>query len=220
MRQAIGALAMAVLLAMAPAGCIKTDHEGNLSIKPLKPTVDDLTAMALDVNDADRRRQGIVGLSQHPRGMDENILKVYAIVASNKNEDPTVRATALNVLGRAGNAKYVKVLLDALEEPRASLRWDAAAALDNVKDLQAVGPLKTHAQADTSMDVRAACVKALRHYKQQDVLSVLARCLGDGQFAVRRQAHASLVALTGTDAGYEPRDWTATIRAATTQPAR
>ena len=65
---------------------------------------------------------------------------------------------------------------------------------------------------------RACCAKALRHYGDDASRKALLACLTDKDFTVRYQAHASLVALTGRDAGWEPEDWAKA--APVTQPTR
>ena len=55
--------------------------------------------------------------------------------------------------------------------------------------------------------MRANACRALRHFPDVVTARVLADCLADKEFSVRFQAHRSLVAITGMDLGYEPRDW-------------
>jgi HEAT repeat protein len=221
--QASGLMMVIVFFA---SGCrVQKEADGSLKFKSLDFSVTELITMALDPDDADKRRAGISGLSQHPWGLKETVqvtgdkgkpktvevLKVYHLVASNPHEDPTVRAVAVNALGRAGNAKYLSTVLACLEEESTPLRWDAAVALDRVIGPQAVKPLMDHALRDPSMDVRTACAKALRHYQQQAVLETLCQVLVDREFSVRFQAHAALVELTGKDAQYDVDDWRSAI---------
>jgi hypothetical protein len=219
----------------ALVGCrVQKEDDGTLRFKSLEISVSELIAMALDPDDADKRRQGIMGLSQHPWGLKETVrvtddkgktkdvevLKVYHLIASMPHEDPTVRGVAVNALGRAGNAKYITTVLACLDDDSLPLRWDSAIALDHVVGPQAIKPLEDHALRDPSVDVRSACAKALRHYKQQSVVESLCQCLNDQQFSVRFQAHASLVETTGRDLDYDADEWRMAItrNPLTTQP--
>ncbi len=216
-----------LLLAAILPGCrVQKDPDGSLKFKPLEKSIGELITMALDPDDADKRREGIVGLSQHPWGLretvsvtgkdgkqkDVEVLKVYHLIASNTHEDPTVRAVAVNALGRAGNPKYVNTVVACLGDESLPVRWDAAVALDRVVGPPAAKPLEDHAMRDPSVDVRAACAKALRHYPQKSIMESLCRCLLDRDFSVRFQAHASLVEVTGKDRGYDSDDWFAAVQ--------
>ena len=103
-------------------------------------------------------------------------------------------------------------LAQALGDPEAMVRWDAAVALDRVIGEPAAAPLIDHVIHDPSVDVRTSCAKALRHYLRQDVTLALANALSDETFGVRHEAHASLVEMTGTDLGYDVANWRAVIQ--------
>ncbi len=229
----ISAMLVVVITIFAPGFRVQKQDDGSLKFKSLQTSVNELVAMALDPDDADKRRAGIMGLSEQPWGLQETVqatdekgkpktvevLKLYQLIATT-DKDPTVRGVALNALGRAGNAKYIATVLACLEEDSISLRWESAMALDRVIGPQAIQPLVDHALRDPSMDVRSACAKALRHYRQQSVAESLCRILNDQEFSVRFQAHASLVELTGRDMEYDADAWrTAMARyPLTTQP--
>ena len=172
------------------------------------PSAPELVAMTFDMEDADRRRKGIVELSGHSWGLEEPYLKAYATLLKHDTE-PCVRSGAARALGKAGPAaeKYVQQLAAALGDKSAMVRCDAAVALDTVIGEEAVGPLRKRAVSDESPDVRRCCAKALRHYRTEAVRETLLRCLKDRAFSVRYQARGSLAALTGRDMGYEPIDW-------------
>ncbi len=198
--------AMLAILSIGLGGCVK-DKEGRLMLKPLRPSTQDLIAMALDPTDADKRREGIVGLSQHPRGLEEKILRVYEIVALNLGEDPTVRCVAIGALGRARNSKYIKPIIICLGDADSAIRWESAIALDNVVGPEAAEPLRKHALNDPSVDVRSCAAKALRHYADREVIGTLARCMSDQDYSVRYEAHAALVEITKQDKGFDTQAW-------------
>ena len=218
------AFVIAAMVVSVPVGCNK-EPDGSLMLRPSMASTNDLIKMALDPDDADKRREGIVGLSQHPRGLEEKILRVYEVVATNFTEDPTVRCVAIGALGRAGNAKYINVLVMGLGDSNVTIRWESAIGLDNVIGQEAVEPLRKHAINDLSVDVRACSAKALRHYKNRDIASTLARCMSDREFTVRHQAHAALVEISKQDKGFDAQAWEDIVREMpetqpTTQPQK
>jgi len=165
-----------------------------------------LVAMAQDTQDADRRRVAIVKISEKKWGLNEPYLSWYA----NRlqiDRDPTVRCAAARALAKAVAVKYLPILVGALNDRSADVRWDAAVALEKVRGEAAIDPLRKAAAEDKSPDVRAAAAKALRYYPQTKVVRTLVYCLSDDSFEVRHWAHESLTAMMGKDLGVEPADW-------------
>lgn len=202
----INTMALLVLAAVGPAiaGCGAAMDAVRGMFGP-SPT--ELVAMAFDPSDPDRRREGISMLADHSWGLDETYCKRYVQLLN--DEDDGVRSAAVLALGKTGDPKYLPPIIAMLEDRIAMVRWDAAVALDNVHGPAAIGPLQSHATADSNADVRAACAKALGYYRDnKEVLQTLIACLDDYQFGVRYSAHASLVALTGRDLGYDVSRWT------------
>ena len=198
-----------LLLAGLVCGCPKGGEDVTLDAMKKKmygPTPTELVAMAFDPNDPDRRREGIAQLSGKGWGLQEPYLKGYATVLENDGSPP-VRSAAVTALGMAGDVKYLANIVMALSDSSASVRWDAATALDKVTGDAAMDPLQRHAVDDPSSDVRMCCARALRHYRAMEVIKTLVRCMGDEAFAVKYAAHASLVELTGMDPGKNAEDW-------------
>jgi len=177
----------------------------------------ELSAMAFDPNDADRRRMGVEMLSRKSWGLKEPYLKGYATLLKSDPE-PLVRGVAVRALGKAGDAKYLDDIVNALSDESAMVRGDAAVALDNVLGTPAIEPLRKRAMEDASPDVRAQCAKALRHYYTKEVIKTLLGCLSDPAFVVRYEAHASLVRLAKTDMGYDPQPWGEALLGRSTPP--
>ena len=175
--------------------------------------------MAFDPNDADRRRKGIELLSKKDWGLAEPYLKGYAMLLKT-DKDPSVRSVAVRALGKAVATKYLPNVIKAMEDESVTVRWDAVAAFDSIvisspfsaDSITALDPLRKHAVSDESVDVRAACAKALRHFHEVPTIRTLKKCLLDEDFSVRYQAHASLVEITGLDLGYVPRNWPEDLR--------
>jgi len=209
-------LAACVLLAACLGGCGKSgdvdsgsgkDWTLNALLKKLSGrSPSQSVAMAFDPNDADRRREGIVALSKKDWGLKEPYLKGYAAILRT-DEDPLVRAAAVRALGKAADPNYVGDVSRALFDRVTFVRQDAAGALDKLIGETAIEPLRDRAAGDADQDVRAYCARALRHYRRDDVVQTLAKCLVDKAFSVRHEAHASLVALAGRDLGYDPQAW-------------
>jgi len=179
------------------------------------PAAQDLVTDAIGNPDPDVRREAVIKLSSNNWGLREPYLKGYAWIVESeivkrRNRNPTLICAAVGALGRAGDAKYLPVLVLALSDPSPQVRWDAAVALDNVTGDKAVEPLRNASLADTSVDVREAVCRAMRHYKRQDVVDTLIHCLGDREFAVRYRAHQTLVALCRRDFGPNETDWVGT----------
>ena len=210
-------LAACVLLAAVLGGCgPKSDDVGsgsnsdwtlNALLKKLSGrSPGQNVAMAFDPNVADRRREGIVALSKKDWGLKEPYLKGYAAILRT-DEDPLVRVAAVRALGRAGDPNYVGDVSRSLFDRVTFVRQDGAAALDSLIGDVAVEPLRNRAAGDADQDVRSNCARALRHYRRDDVVQTLAKCLSDKAFSVRHEAHASLVALAGRDLGHDPQVW-------------
>ncbi len=185
-----------------------------------KPSPQEQVEMVYASKDPDVRREGIALLSSNSWGLKEIYLKKYAEILRT-DKDASVRGVAVRALGRSGNNKFLDDVVAAMSDESDSVRWDAAVALDRLVGPAAVGPLRICAVRDPSADVRAACARALRNYPEEPVRRTLAACLRDKAFAVRYQAHASLVRITGRDMGYEPENWSgvAGAKAPTTRPA-
>ena len=170
------------------------------------PSGPKLVEMIVDETDADRRRKGISELAEHDWGLRDPYLKYFALRLRHDRE-PSVRSIAARALGKAGDPRYLHHLILALKDRAPAVRWDVAVALQKVIGEQAIDPLRVSAIEDPSMDVRIACVRALRLYHRPRVLATLVQCLNDETFDVRFQAHSMLVEMTGKDMGYDYEDW-------------
>jgi hypothetical protein len=175
-----------------------------------------------DTVDPDTRRKAIITLSSHEWGLTETYLNGYDVILRAEMRKPpdqrelALMSAAIGALGRGGNPKYIPVLLPALKDAVSpQVRWDAAIALDNVIGIgdKAIAQLcnSSEADAETSVDVRVACCRAMRHYRHQDVVDTLiGRLRSHEEFAVRYRAHETLVELCGRDFGPDYTDWVGT----------
>ncbi|MCD4825823.1 MAG: HEAT repeat domain-containing protein [Phycisphaerae bacterium] len=173
-----------------------------------KDTPEEQAAGAFNEKDPDVRRTAIEQLSHKRWALRDPYLKRFSVLAQQKHEpDPSVRAVAVRVLGKAGDRKYMPQMIMALRDESPVVRWDAATVLNRLPDKDAVVLLQKLAIQDKSLDVRAAAARALRHYRTDSVYRTLLRTLDDDDFTVRAAGHKSLVFQTGHDKGYDPQNW-------------
>ncbi len=209
MRPLAGTLLVAlVFLAACGGGC--NNGKPFTMERLFGPPPAKMIAMAFDVEDPDKRREGILALSKRKWGLREPHLKGYARILRS-DHDATVRCAAVRALGKAGNVKYLDEVIQTLDDDSAAVRWDAALALADVRGPSAEEPLIQCALNDLSPDVRSACAQTLSHYQSREVIQTLVKCMDDQSIPVQFSAHASLVEIVGIDMGMESRDWRAVV---------
>jgi hypothetical protein len=169
------------------------------------PTPAEAVRLSVDEADADERRRGISLLASSYFGGEPEYVELYRLIAT--DPDPTVRAACIKALGLHGSVEDVPRLIEALGDADASVRWEAAKALQKIHDPQAVRPLIEAMQQDPDSDVRMASAIALGQYPQPGVFTALVGALSDRAFGVVDSARTSLVLLTGQDFGYNGRAW-------------
>lgn len=202
-------LAVAAVLTTALGGCNVQEtgkNVGDFFANLFRDEKPDLWRQSIDQNDPAGQRRAIREMSTHRWGQVEPYLKAYATFAK-MDTDELVRAEAISALGRARSEAYAHVIIAGLSDPSPKVRLAAAKVLEDLPDPNAAQPLAEAAMSDESADVRATSAWALRHYEQPAVVRALVQCLDDNEFAVRYQAHRSLVLLSGQDLGYEKWDW-------------
>lgn len=163
---------------------------------------------ALDPTNPDVQRAGILHLCDFDHFRQGTAIVLYAHEAQ-VTRDYTVRAAALRALNRCRAKGYTSLFLKNLTDDQVLVRLEAADALGNIPDPQAIKPLIDHANSDLSPDVRIACTEALRNYPRSDVLVALVELLDNRDFSVVWQARQSLELLTGMDCRYDARAWRA-----------
>jgi hypothetical protein len=159
----------------------------------------------------DDRREGIVFLADHDYGRRPPYTDRYKQIAQ-MDPDYTVRASAVRSLNRARDASATPIFIGALNDKSDLVRLEAAKALANIPDPQAIGPLQQKlSDMNENKDVRIAAAHALRHYKNPNVERALIAALPAREFAIAWQARQSLIAMTGADFRYDPAAWTAQL---------
>jgi len=161
-----------------------------------------------DTKSPDNQREGMLRLDDFPFARRGIYIKGYAILARSGG-DFTVRAAGIRALNRCRAQGYTLLFLEALSDDQPLIRLEAADALANIPDPQAVPLLIVHmgADAEPSQDVRIACAEALRNFHTAEAMHALVDVLNDDDFGVSWQARQSLELLTGQDFRYDPKAW-------------
>jgi hypothetical protein len=96
----------------------------------------------------------------------------------------------------------------ALSESEWLVRLEAAKALVNLPDPDAVRPLlDILGNENEQLDVRIAAADALQHYRSLEVGRMLVGALQERSFGIAWQARRSLIAMTRHDLGYDQGQW-------------
>jgi hypothetical protein len=155
----------------------------------------------------DERREGINQLVDHDYGKRPPYTTRYKQIAQT-DTDFTVRAAAIRALNRAREKSATGIFIKALQDANESVRLEAAKALANVPDANAVAPLtKIVANNSENKDLRIAAADALKRYRDLGAARALVNALEGKDFGVAWQARHSLVTLTGKDLHYDTGAW-------------
>jgi len=161
----------------------------------------------LDVDDPDHRRHGTLRLAEEAyarNGIHERDL--WADLARH-DKDYTVRAAGIRALNWSRDSNRGTIYINALSDGEPLVRVEAAKALANAPNAEAVQTLIVHLQRDVSDDVRIACADALRCYKTEEVARTLITVLTDTNFGIAWQARQSLRLMTAHDFHYNQQAW-------------
>lgn len=159
-----------------------------------------------DAKSADTRREGMMELVQNRFARKDPYTKRYGQIAQSDREY-LVRAAAIRALNYSRNRQRMDLFIAALDDPQPIVRLEAAKALANLPDEQAIPKLIAHLQKEDDKDIRIACADALRNYRNLDVGRTLVAAIVDRDFGVAWQAHESLVLMTGRDFRYDESAW-------------
>jgi HEAT repeat protein len=155
----------------------------------------------------DERRIGINRLSALSFGRQPPYTTRYEQIAQS-DPDWLVRSTAIRALNRSRWSPATPIFIKALDDANAHVRLEAAKALGNVPDSNAIPSLLRLVNDTTEdRDVRIASADALKNFKTVEVARTLANQLGGREFAVAWQSHRSLEVLTGRDLHYDEVAW-------------
>jgi hypothetical protein len=177
--------------------------------------------MMEDDQSSDHRREGILRLvADYDFARAEPYTKRYWQIAQG-DRDVLVRAAAVRALNRSRDASVTPIAIRSLDDNSPLVRLEAAKALANIPDDNAIPALTRHlaAQQDVrgeggrtesvpeNRDVRVACADALRNFPTKDVARTLVDALREREFEVSWQARKSLILMTGHDFKYDQAKW-------------
>lgn len=202
--------AIVALLASLLGGCDSIGEGLDSIASSLTPTTPGEAArLALDQNDPDKRREGIVLLSNAHFGGDPVYVELYREY-TRFDADPMVRAVAIAALARFGEPADALYIAPHLDDETMQVRWEAAKGLQRLHNPEVVPALVTTLSDDGEhADVRSAAAIALGQYPQDTVFQVLVLALDTRELSINLAAQHSLRTLTGQDLGLDARDWLA-----------
>ena len=111
-----------------------------------------------------------------------------------------------DVIGQAGTAEEVDQFVKDLQNESWQIRWDAAAALGEVKDPRAIDALNKALQDENSY-VRMTAARSLGMIEDPRVIAPLIQALKDDSHGVKKNAVLSLKIRTGQDFGKDYEAW-------------
>jgi uncharacterized protein YceK len=160
-----------------------------------------------DKSSPDNQREGMLRLTDFEFARHGIYPQEYATEAQNGG-DYTVRAAGLRALNRCRARGHTLLFEEAMTDGQDLIRLEAAEALGNIPDPEAIGTLVVHlGNVEPSVDVRIACAEALRNYHTHEAMQALIDELSDQDFGVAWQARQSLELLTGQDFRYDAKAW-------------
>jgi HEAT repeat protein len=111
-----------------------------------------------------------------------------------------------DVIGQTGSSEEVDQLVKDLQNESWQIRWDAAAALGEIKDPRAIDPLSKALQDENSY-VRMTAARSLGMIEDKRVIAPLIQALKDDSHGVKKNAALSLKIRTGQDFGKDYEAW-------------
>lgn len=160
-----------------------------------------------DPDFADLRRNGTYDTVRPLAGRKPPYTERYQQMAK-MDQDWGVRAAAIRALNLSRDQSATALFIESLSDPQMEIRLEAAKALGNVPDENAVPVLtKVLGNVREDRDVRVAAARALVFYRRLDVGRALTSVLQDKDFSVSWQARQTLMYLTGKDYRYSESAW-------------
>jgi len=170
-------------------------------------TTASVQAQDMESDQPDRRRLGLVSLTDRPFGKAPPYTTRYKQIAQ-FDTSPLVRATALRSLNRSRDESATGIMIAALDDESPLVRLEAAKGLANLPNSNAAGPLlKVFTNPKEEVDVRIAAADALRYNRTLEVARALVDTLQSPDFGIAWQSRQSLRAMTGQDLHYNQSAW-------------
>ena len=205
-------------------GCAR--GSGGNWLQRLRPTTSEAWLdMALESEQPDRRRRGVVGLSDSSEGSSDWAMRVFDTIART-DADAMVRCAALRAMSKSPTADRVPTALKLLRSETARyddvrpapgpVRWSAARLLLAVaracafradQEPEIIETSLARLKADRDRNVRLTLLAALAYFPDRQAATALIDAMERDGFAVRHAAEMSLVALTGVTHDHDPDAW-------------
>lgn len=201
-------LLLAAAMFWPAAGCTTASQDIDEFISSFVPPSPSQAARdMLNPDDADRRRRGLVLISTSYFGGEEAYVRTYRNYAQS-DQDPTVRAAAVEALGRHGEPDDATIIADQLGHENVQVRWAAARALQRLHNPAVIGQVGRRLRDEEEhVDVRIAAAIALGQYRSSLAFESLVAALETRHLAVNLMAKRSLQIMTGQDIGMNSDAW-------------
>ena len=192
-------------------GCAAAGEDiSDIGRRLFPPSPTQAAQWALDTEDPDRRREGLLLLSTSRFGGEPPYVRLYREYIAN-DPNPIVRAVAVRALARWGDAEDATLIVSHLDpevEEDRTVRWEAARGLQRLHRPAVTRDLIEHLLDDSEAPtVRAEIARAMGQYRGDAVFQALVAVLDDPSLNVNRAARDALAGLTGANQGLEPADW-------------
>jgi len=201
--------AVATAAACICFGCVTEDfHEIGRSFDVPSPA--QAARWAIDQQDPDRCREGLVLLSTATFGGDEVYVKLYRDYVES-SENPLIRAAAIAALARHGTPADALIIAPWTNRRVAeseTVRWAATKGLQRLHNPDVVPVLLDIAlDLDEEAEIRSAACVALGQYPENRVVQALITALDAQHLSVNLDAAEALSLLTGKTFGLELTAW-------------
>lgn len=206
-------MGIGIVTGLVGCGAIQDDFKAVFIDPFTMPTPSEAAAWMFSV-DPERRRLGMMLISNAPFGGEEPYLRVYREAVT--DVDPMVRAAAAHGLAMHGEVEDGQRLIELLADKSQMVRWEATKGLQRIHDRNAIEPLLIVLAQDLDADTRAAAAAALGQYADSRVLDGLIDAIDDESLTVNHEAARSLRTLTGEFHRYDTLAWESWQARATT----
>ena len=220
-------IAMAISASLAASAGCNNSARGTNWLKVDRPRSNqELVDAALEGKTGDERRKAVTELAQRKEASAAWAVKVFDTIART-DSDAMVRCAAVAGLAKSPGPGHVETAVRILRSQRekfdncrpatGAVRWEAArllletselAAYDDAQQGEIVSALLEALRQDPERNVRLTVIDALAYHRKREVLEGLIAVVGEEDFAVKRGAEKSLIALTGTTQRYDAEAWT------------
>ena len=202
--------AIAVWCTMIPlmGGCETVNQGLSDFAATMSPTTPRQAAeMALNQDDPDKRREGVLLISNSAIGGEEVYVKLYREYVRFE-PDALTKAAAIRALARHGLPDDALLIQPHLKHENVQVRWEATKGLQRMHNPLVVQNLiEVLRDEEERAEIRAAAAIALGQYPQDNVFQGLLPALNARELSVNDAAEQSLNTLTGKSFGYNARSW-------------